>query len=113
MYITVHVTIDVWLVGDSLVSSSIFTLAQNWPNPFTRSTKITYTLRADTHVVIEIYETSGTLVKTIVDELGTRGTHYAEWDGTDASGVQVPSGAYFYRIMAGEFSHVKKMILLR
>jgi hypothetical protein len=90
----------------------VFALSQNRPNPFTRSTTITYSLPGhvgdESHVNLDIYDLSGRLVETLVNENQTPGIHKAYWDATD-----IASGIYFYRLRAGDFTDMKKMILLR
>jgi len=53
------------------------------------------------------------LVRTLVDRVVTPGIHHVFWDGTDNSGRQVGSGAYFYRLKAGDFVRIRKMVLLK
>jgi flagellar hook assembly protein FlgD len=52
-------------------------------------------------------------VKTLVDKHLKAGDFVVDWDGKDQRGVEVSSGVYFYRVMAGDFSDVRKMILLK
>jgi len=92
-----------------------FALAQNHPNPFNPSTTIGYTVAdgAALRVRLAVYNLRGAPVKVLVDGLKEPGYFYAHWDGTDARGAAVPSGVYFYRLSAGKYSEIKKMILLR
>jgi photosystem II stability/assembly factor-like uncharacterized protein len=85
-----------------------FSLSQNYPNPFNPSTKITFVLPKAESVKIEIYNTLGQRVKTILNQHMKAGSHDVEFNGQNLS-----SGIYYYRIEAGEFQDVKKMILLR
>ena len=64
-------------------------------------------------VTLKIFNTRGALVRTLVDSERSPGTHTAFWDGTDSAGRRVPSGVYFYRINAGDFSKTRKMVLLK
>jgi hypothetical protein len=86
----------------------VFTLEQNFPNPFNPSTMINYQLPMTNEVDLSIYNLLGQKVATLVSEKQQAGHHQVEWD---ASGFA--SGVYYYRIQAGEFVDVKKMILLR
>lgn len=97
-----------------------FSLSQNYPNPFSNSTKIFYVIpsylhtgRITQHVTLRIYNASGSLVNTLVDGEVLPGVHWVEWDGTDSRGIRVSSGIYFYNLKAGDFSVTKKMMVLR
>jgi hypothetical protein len=91
------------------VSSPLeFALYQNYPNPFNPLTKIEFAIREPGQVKIEVYNTLGQWIVTLLDKQINRGQHQIEFNGSDLS-----SGMYFYRIEAGEFQDVKKMILLR
>jgi photosystem II stability/assembly factor-like uncharacterized protein len=85
-----------------------FKLYQNYPNPFNPVTMINYQLPMINDVELSIYNLLGQKVATLVDERQQAGYHQIEWD---ASGFA--SGIYYYRIQAGEFYNVKKMLLLR
>ncbi len=88
-------------------------LFQNHPNPFHHSAAISYMLPASGSVALKIYDITGRLVKTLVDESQESGVYRVQWDGKDTSGQGVPSGIYFYRLLAGDSTSTKKMILLR
>jgi hypothetical protein len=90
-----------------------FSLAQNYPNPFNPTTQIEYTIPTSEHVTLEIYNINGQLVKTLVDEVVSSGTHTVEWDATSDSGNQVATGIYFYRLTAGDITQTKKMSFLK
>jgi hypothetical protein len=92
---------------------SAFGLAQNVPNPFNPVTEITYALATDCRVRLEIYNVLGQKVVTLVDEHQKAGYRTARWDGTNAEGVDVSSGVYFYKLEAGVFIETRKMVLLR
>jgi flagellar hook assembly protein FlgD len=85
-----------------------FRLFQNYPNPFNPATTIKYQLRNASDVQISIYEISGNLVKTLVNDYKTSGYYQVIWDASDLS-----SGVYFYKINAGSFYDVKKCILIK
>jgi len=84
-----------------------FALLQNSPNPFTNETKIRFFLPEVTHTTLTIHDVSGRAIATLVDKELVAGTHAREWK------TDVPSGMYFYRLQAGDFTDMKKMILLR
>jgi len=85
-----------------------FSLEVNYPNPANPSTQITYTLPKATNVTLKIYDLLGREVALLVDERKLAGEHTVSWN---AEGV--PSGVYFYRIVAGDFIETKKMVLIR
>jgi hypothetical protein len=88
-------------------------LRQNYPNPFNPTTTICFTLLERTRVTLSIYDVGGRLVRTLVDETMGEGYQERSWDGKDASGSQVGSGVYFYRLTAGDRTLTKKMVLLK
>jgi len=90
-----------------------FGLSQNVPNPFNPSTIVEYALPKDAQVNLSIYNVLGQHVTTLVNEMQRAGRQTVTWDGTDASGVSVASGVYFYKLRAGDYSNTKKMLLLK
>jgi len=88
-------------------------LAQNFPNPFNPTTKISFSIGKKGHVSLKIYNVAGQLVKTLVNDVLEAGPHDEKWTGTNNSGVKVASGVYFYSIEADNFTSTKKMVLLR
>jgi len=95
-----------------------YTLEQNYPNPFNPSTKIRFSIpSADSpllegarggHVTLKVYDVLGNEVVTLVNEAKSAGFYEVEFDANGLS-----SGMYFYKLEAGKFSSIKKMILLR
>ena len=90
-----------------------FIVHQNFPNPFNPETEIRFALTKDSHVVINIYNTLGQQIDTLIEALYATGFHSVRWDGKDRNGSPVSSGVYLYQIQAGEFSQVRKMSLIR
>lgn len=88
-------------------------LLGNTPNPFNPTTSIAFELSARTAVKLEIYSVSGRLVNTLVSEVMDAGGHEVTWTGKDASGDEVSSGVYFYRLNTKEGSDAKRMTLIR
>jgi predicted DNA-binding protein (UPF0251 family) len=93
-------------------------LLQNYPNPFNPETWIPYQIREPASVVIRIYNATGQLVRTL--DLGQRSagfhlgrTRAAYWDGLNSAGEKVASSIYFYQIEAGDFSAVRKMVIVK
>jgi hypothetical protein len=89
------------------------TLSQNRPNPFNPVTTIAYGIPEAGHVTIEVYNVNGRTIATLVDEDIDAGVHEVVWRGRNDDGEPVGSGIYFYRIHSGEFTSMKKMILLK
>ncbi|HPN35449.1 MAG TPA: T9SS type A sorting domain-containing protein [bacterium] len=90
-----------------------FELAQNYPNPFNPTTTIRYSLPQAETVQLTIYNMLGQKVKDLVNVKQQAGNYSIVWDATDRNGITVPTGVYFYRIEAGSFVKVHKMILLK
>lgn len=85
-----------------------FRLFQNTPNPFNPTTSITYSLAEDVHVSLKIYDVIGREAATLVDGMQSAGVRTVSFDGG-----QLPSGVYFYRIVAGRFTDFKKLLILK
>ena len=85
-----------------------FSLNQNYPNPFNPTTKIKYSLPADSRVQIIVYNILGKEIMELVNENKTAGFYEIDFNGRSLA-----SGIYFYKLQAGSFVETKKMILLR
>jgi hypothetical protein len=93
---------------------STYALGQNYPNPFNPSTKIQFALPKEGLVKLQVFDITGALVKTLLNEAVRAGSQEVTWDGTNNAGAKVTSGMYFYRLAAGNsFVATKKMILLK
>jgi len=90
-----------------------FSLSQNYPNPFNPSTTIRYSLAEQKHVTLTIYNVLGQRVATLIDAIQPGGYHDVRWDGRNSAGEAVSSGVYLLRISAGEFSDVKRMVIIK
>ena len=90
-----------------------YALKQNYPNPFNPSTQIEFALASAGHLSLQIYDILGRNVKTLIDKDIEAGQYSIIWDGTNNSGQDVPSGAYFYKLTANSFVQTKKMLLIR
>ncbi|MCH8124312.1 MAG: T9SS type A sorting domain-containing protein, partial [Bacteroidetes bacterium] len=85
-----------------------FSLSYNYPNPFSRSSVITYSLPMDVHVRIDVYDLLGRMVHILEDRQMPTGEHNVTIDATAFS-----TGLYFYSLTAGEFSQTRKMVVVR
>ncbi len=85
-----------------------FALMQNYPNPFNPSTTITYQIPSNARVILKVFDILGREVETLVDEKQTAGIHSVRLNATTLS-----SGVYLYRLEAGGFAQVRKLIVLK
>ncbi len=93
------------------ISSNVpdrFDLSQNYPNPFNPVTKINYDLPKSGMVKLVVYDILGREIKILVNEFTQAGKYSVEFDGS-----KFASGVYFYRIQAGDFMSVKKMLMIK
>lgn len=101
-------------IGIQQISSEIpqgFNLSQNYPNPFNPKTKIRFEVPAtgrNNYISIKIYDVAGREITTLVDDNFSAGIYEADWDA-----VNYTSGVYFYKMTSGDYSEVKKMILVK
>lgn len=87
---------------------TVYSLNQNYPNPFNPETKIRFGLPSDSNVKLEIFNIQGQLVATLIEAALAAGYHTVTLDGEF-----LPSGVYFYKIVAGEFTDIKRMLLIK
>ena len=94
-----------------------FELNQNYPNPFSPSTEIKYTvpsLEKSISVSLKVYDLLGREVITLIEGVKAPGKHSVEWDGTNSRGEKVESGVYLYRLKSNNgYVDTKKMTLLK
>ena len=91
----------------------VFALSQSSPNPFYQETEIRYAIPVKSEVSLKVYDLTGRLVRTLVQEEVGTGVHAARWDGRDEADSPVPGGVYLYRLAAGDFAGTRKVILVR
>lgn len=112
---------DLW---DALVVTSVarqpetatpetFALQQNYPNPFNPETRIQYTIAQAGEVELSVFNLLGQRVATLVDGVQESGSYSVTWNGLDDHGRRVASGVYVYRLVAGEQTLTRKMVMLR
>ncbi len=95
-------------VGSEQEIVTEYRLFQNYPNPFNPGTTIKYSVPRANHVTLKVYDIIGREVATLVDEKLNAGRHEKEFDATG-----LPSGVYFYKLTAGDFTATKKFVLLK
>jgi flagellar hook assembly protein FlgD len=83
-----------------------------YPNPSSDKTTFPIELTGDDHIRLELYNSSGVLVRTIYNGLLSAGRHMIEWDNRDASGQRAKAGLYFYRLATGDFSSSKSLVIV-
>ncbi|MEK6738225.1 MAG: T9SS type A sorting domain-containing protein, partial [Planctomycetota bacterium] len=87
-----------------------FSLDQNYPNPFNPSTKIQYTIGNAGLVSLKVYDVLGHEVATLVNSNQEAGSYTVPFNTSE---LNLSSGVYFYRLQAGSFVSIKKLILLK
>jgi hypothetical protein len=100
-------------VGEGEIVQLNFKLNQNYPNPFNPSTTITYSLNKAGNISIDVYDISGRLITNLFSGYKSAGESQIIWNGLDAKGSRVASGAYFYQINYNGKKSSKKMMLLK
>lgn len=83
-------------------------LEQNYPNPFNPSTNIKFDIRKTSFVMLHVYDVTGRLIHTLVNEELNAGSYQVDFDGTNLS-----SGIYYYKLLTVDFAVTKKMVLLK
>jgi flagellar hook assembly protein FlgD len=88
-------------------------LGQNYPNPFNPTTTIEFSLPANSHADVRVYNILGQQMRVLMDRDLPAGTYQVVWDGTDSRARPVASGMYFYCLETAGFRASKKMVLLK
>jgi len=105
---TVDVVIPTSVEKINHVTPIDYTLSQNYPNPFNPTTQIDFSIKIAGRVTLNVYNMLGQVVATLVNEELTPGSYKADFDG-----VNLASGVYVYRLIASDFSAIKKMVLIK
>ncbi len=92
---------------------NVFTLNQNYPNPFNPVTTISFTIGNPANITVKVFDNTGREIRTLFQGKVSAGLHAVSWDGKNARGRQVASGAYYYSVESKGFKSVKKMTLLK
>ena len=95
-------------IAKTFLRDSGFILNNAYPNPFNPTTTIDYAIPEDSYVKLSIYDISGHLLETLVDELNQAGTHKVKWNASEYS-----SGIYIYRLESSYGMHSRKMVLIK
>ena len=90
-----------------------FTVMPAYPNPFNPSTTIRYGIETNSNVNIQIYDITGKLINTLINQEQTQGWHSIIWNGTNQHGKQVPAGIYLSRVISGTNIKTNKLMLLK
>jgi hypothetical protein len=90
-----------------------FHLDQSYPNPFNPQCRIRFGVPRAGRVQLKVFDVSGRLVRTLVDDNLRAGTYIRVWDGTDNRGRSSASGVYFYRMQTADFTRTRKMLLMK
>ena len=104
------------IIGIQSINSNIpdkFSLSQNYPNPFNPTTNIKYQIAKNSFVTLKVYDILGKEITTLVNEKLQPGEYEVQFPNVQVANVQLPSGVYFYKLVAGDFSETRKMILLK
>jgi hypothetical protein len=93
---------------DGKLYLNTFNLLQNYPNPFNPNTKIVYTIPKDDKVLLTVYNILGSKVASLVNEYKPAGSYEVQFNGSNFS-----SGVYFYKLEAGRYTQIKKMMIIK
>ena len=106
---------DGWVLAldDDMMIPGEFALYNNYPNPFNPTTVLDYDIPENSFVNVTIYDMTGRRVKTLVNANQSAGFKSVVWDATNFVGQPVATGVYFYRIVAGDFVQMKKMVFVK
>jgi PKD repeat protein len=106
--ITIPANLENLVLETNGIIPKTYELSQNYPNPFNPVTTIKYQIPDDGLVKLIVFDVLGREVKTLVNTVQTAGVYEVRFDGSDVS-----SGVYFYKLLAGKFEDLKKMIILK
>ncbi len=90
-----------------------FALSQNYPNPFNPTTRFRVDVAKTSQVEVSVYDILGRKIVSILNGEKSEGSYTMEWNGKDAQGMTMPTGMYFIRMTAGDFTDSKKVMLMK
>lgn len=99
--------------ADDNAAPELLGSVRNFPNPTRSNTTISYELGREAPVTLAIYNIRGQRVRVLLDGIVQSGTNFVEWNGKDSAGRELASGVYFYRLVAGDQSVTRRMIVIR
>ena len=112
--VIIPVTLTVGYVGSEPDVLPVVTkLHGNYPNPFNPATTIEFSIQNESNINLTIFNIKGQKIKSLVNESISAGEHSVLWNGRDTNDKQVSSGIYFYKMKAGDYQKVRKMLLLK
>jgi FlgD Ig-like domain len=103
----------VLVVSQSTSRYEGYALTLNYPNPFNPSTSLLLGIPHNEKVDVRVYDVAGRKIKTVLSRLLTAGGHTVTWDGSTDGGEPAVSGIYFVRMNAGNYSAVRKVVLVK
>jgi hypothetical protein len=109
---TAPITLPLVNVEDEVTSVQNFLLHQNYPNPFNPSTNISWKTSSSGWTTLKVYDILGNEVATLVNDYLPGGDHEIIFNLSDMN-LNLSSGVYFYRLIAGDFAETKRMVLLK
>lgn len=112
IYQTTEITPTPDVTGVEPQPSSIAMLGRSWPNPFTGSTSIPFSIEQPGNVDLAVYDVSGRLVSQLVRGERIAGSYTEHWDGRDMHGIQASNGVYFYWLRTAGVAATRRMVLM-
>jgi endoglucanase len=104
---------DIGYINEDTQPSS-YSLMQNYPNPFNPETVISYQLASNVYASLKVYDSLGREVATLIDEYKPAGTYSVKYNTRQFErSRELPSGIYFYELIAGDYRETRKMMLLK
>ncbi len=88
-------------------------LGAGFPNPFSASTEIAYSIPSAARLEVGVYDVNGRKLATLAEGTASAGRHAVRWDGRDAAGRQLPAGVYFVRLDLAGHQEARKIVLAR
>ena len=86
---------------------------QNYPNPFNPSTVISFTLKKEEFVSVDIYDMTGKHIICLINDKKEIGTHIINWSGRDKNDALITTGQYLYQLSTSSSSTVMKMLFIK
>jgi len=107
---------EIFLTTSSIESNELqraFVLSKNYPNPFAERTSIQFEIKDYAHARLEVLDTSGIIINTLVNEKKQTGTYSVSWDGKNNSGKQVSNGTYYFKLTVNGSTEIQRVIILK